>query len=294
MNSIRRSAGERIFEVFNIILMVVIALIMIYPLLYVIFSSFSDPYALAAHSGLLLKPQGFSIEAYRMMSKNSMILTGYANTLFVVVVGTTLNIVLTALGAYFLSTKGPMFKKPITIMIIVTMYFSGGMIPLYFTVTGLGLEDNLLALILPSAINTFNLIVMKTAFQAVPESMKESAYLDGAGELTTLFRVVLPLAKATIAVLLLYYAVDHWNAWFNASLFINDRTLYPLQMVLREILIQSDTSSMSVGTLSDDQYAISETIKYAVTVAATIPILCIYPFLQKYFEKGIMIGAVKG
>ena len=183
MNSIRRSAGERIFEVFNIILMVVIALIMIYPLLYVIFSSFSDPYALAAHSGLLLKPQGFSIEAYRMMSKNSMILTGYANTLFVVVVGTTLNIVLTALGAYFLSTKGPMFKKPITIMIIVTMYFSGGMIPLYFTVTGLGLEDNLLALILPSAINTFNLIVMKTAFQAVPESMKESAYLDLPGRL---------------------------------------------------------------------------------------------------------------
>ena len=294
MNGIKRSTSERIFEVCNITAMVFVSVIMIYPLLYVIFASVSNPYELAAHSGILLKPSGFSAEAYKMMSKNSMILTGYANTLFVVIIGTATNIVLTALGAYFLSTKGPMFKKPITIMIIVTMYFSGGMIPLYFTVTNLGLEDNLLALILPGAVNTFNLIVMKTAFEAVPSSLKESAYLDGAGEFTTLFRIVLPLARATIAVLLLYYAVDHWNAWFNAALFINDRKLYPLQLVLREILIQSDTSSMSAGTLSDDQYAVSETIKYAVTVTATIPILCIYPFLQKYFEKGVMIGAVKG
>ncbi len=293
-NRVKRSLGERVFEVFNILFMAAVALIMIYPLLYVIFASLSEADKLLAHSGILFKPIGFSTDAYVMMSKNHMILRGYMNTIFLVLVGTTVNIVLTAMGAYFLSTKGPMFKKAVTIIIIITMYFSGGMIPTYFTVIGLGMENSYLSLILPSAVNTFNLIVMKTAFSSIPDSMRESAYIDGAGEVTILFRIVLPLAKATLAVLILYYAVGHWNSWFNAVLYINDREKYPLQLVLREILVQSDTSSMSVGTVGSDQYAISETIKYAVTVAATLPILFIYPFLQKYFEKGVMIGAVKG
>ena len=135
---------------------------------------------------------------------------------------------------------------------------------------------------------------MRTAFEAVPNEMRESAYIDGAGDWRVLFQFILPLSKATVAVVLLYYMVSHWNAWFNAVLFINDRELYPLQLVLREILIQSDTSSMQAGTISDDQFAVSQTIKYAVTVVATVPILCIYPFVQKYFEKGVMLGGVKG
>ena len=294
MIKIKRSLGERIFEKFNVLFMLLIAFIMAYPLLYVILASFSDPYSLMGHTGLLLKPLGFSVQSYIMMSKNEMILLGYLITLIIVFVGTTVNLFLTALGAYFLSLKGPMLKRPITLMIVITMYFSGGMIPFYFTVTDLGIDNSYLALILPTAINTFNLIVMRTAFEAVPNEMRESAYIDGAGDWRVLFQFILPLSKATVAVVLLYYMVSHWNAWFNAVLFINDRELYPLQLVLREILIQSDTSSMQAGTISDDQFAVSQTIKYAVTVVATVPILCIYPFVQKYFEKGVMLGGVKG
>ncbi|MBP3361587.1 MAG: carbohydrate ABC transporter permease [Clostridia bacterium] len=291
---IKRSAGEHIFEVFNIVFMALIILVMTYPLLYTIFASMSDANRLIAHNGLLIKPLGFSLEAYKMMSKNSNIINGYMNTLFIVTAGTAVNIFLTSLGAYFMSTDGLMFKKPINIMIIVTMYFSGGIIPMYFNVISLGLENSLWAMIFPTAINTFNLIVMSSAFRSIPVSIKESAYLDGAGEMCMLFKMILPLSKATIAVMILYYGVDHWNEWFNAALFLNDRRLYPLQLILREILIQNDTSAMSQGVMMEDQFAISETIKYAVTVAATLPILCVYPFLQKYFEKGVMIGAVKG
>ncbi len=291
---IKRSMGERIFEIFNIALMICIIFIMAYPMLYTIFASFSDANKLIAHNGILLSPLGFSTKAYVMMSKNDMILSGYMNTIFIVIAGTALNIFLTALGAYFLASKGPMFKKPIALMIVITMYFSGGLIPRYFTITELGIGNSLMALILPVAVNTFNLIVMRSAFEGIPESLKESAYLDGAGETRVLFKIILPLSKATIAVMILYYGVFHWNAWFDAALFIEDRELYPLQLILREILIQNDTSSMSQGVMMEDQYAISETIKYAVTVVATIPILCVYPFLQKYFEKGAMLGAVKG
>lgn len=289
---IKRSIGERVFECFNIIFMLGIIIVMVYPLLYTIFASFSDANRLVAHNGLLFAPAGFSLKAYEMMSKNSMILRGYINTIFIVVVGTTINIVLTALGAYFLSTKGPMLKKPITVLIIVTMYFSGGMIPTYFNVINMGLENTFAAVILPGAINTFNLMVMRTGFESVPTALRESAYLDGATDWHILFRIVLPLAKATIAVMILYYGVDHWNSWFNASLYL-DRNHYPLQLVLREILVQNDTSSMAQGVMTGDQMAIGETIKYAVTVVATVPILCVYPFLQKYFEKGAMLGAVK-
>lgn len=291
---IKRSTGERIFEILNISAMLVIILIMIYPLLYVIFASLSDANGLLAQKGILLRPVGFSVESYRMMSKNPMILRGYMNTIFIVTVGTAINIILTAMGAYVLSCKGPMLRRPIMILIVITMYFSGGMIPFYFTVVNLGLENSIWSLILPSALNTFNLIVMRTSFEAVPESLKESAYLDGASDMKILFRIILPLTKATLAVLTLYYAIGHWNSWFNAVLFINDRAKYPLQLVLREILLQNDTSSMSSNVISEDQFAIGETIKYAVTVAATVPILCIYPFLQKYFEKGALLGAIKG
>ncbi len=291
---IKRSVGERVFEVFNNIFMLLIIIVMAYPLLYTIFASLSDANQFIAHNGLLLRPIGFSWNAYVMMSKNSMILRGYLNTIFIVVVGTAISIFLTSLGAYFLSTDGPMFKKPVAILIVVTMYFSGGLIPMYFNVVSLGLENTLWSVMLPVAINTFNLIVMRSAFEGIPVSLKESAFLDGAGDARVLFKIVLPLSKATIAVMILYYGVDLWNSWFNAALFIDDRNLYPLQLILREILIQNDTSAMSQGVMMEDQYAISETIKYAVTVVATLPILCVYPFLQKYFEKGAMLGAVKG
>ena len=291
---IKRSLSERVFELFNILFMLFLCMIMLYPILYVLFASFSDATELVKHSGLLLKPVGFTTQAYKFVAKNPMILRGYANTLIVLISGVLLNLVLTSLGAYFLSRKNVKLKRPITLMIIFTMYFSGGMIPIYFTVKDLGLIDSYLALILPVAINTYNMIIMRTSFESIPTSLEEAARIDGAGHMTILCKIVLPLSKAVIAVIIMYYAVSHWNSWFNAMLFINDRKKFPLQLVLREILIQNNTSNMMQMVGIGEQSMISETIKYAVIIVSALPILCIYPFVQKYFVQGVMIGAVKG
>ena len=291
---IKRTPAEKIFSVFNYIFMVAIMIVMVYPLWLVLVASFSDAVELSGHSGLLFKPLGFSTDAYRLMIKNPMILKGYGNTLFLVVVGLAVNMTLTCMGAYFLSRKNVLLNKPITIMIIFTMYFSGGMIPTYMTVMELGLKNNLLSLILPGAVNTFNLIILRTSFASVPDALEESARLDGASHWRIMLQIVLPLSKASLSVIALYYAVQHWNSWFNAMLYLDDRELFPLQLVLREILIQNDTSSMTQMVDVGDSSFIGETIKYAVIIVSVVPILCIYPFIQKYFEKGVMIGAVKG
>jgi len=291
---IKVSKGEKIFNVINIILMIFIMIITVYPLVHVLFASVSDSNQLLAHRGLLLKPIGFNFAAYKMVFKNPMIVRGYLNTIFVVVVGVTINIIMTSLAAYVLSRKEVLWKSTMMFFIVFTMFFSGGLIPFYFTVKKLHIDNSYLALILPVAINTFNLIIMRTSFAAIPDSLEESAKLDGASHFTILFRIILPLSLPIVAVMVLYYSVAHWNAWFNAMIFIQDRNLYPLQLVLREILIQNDTASMSTGVGAGDQEAIGESIKYAVIVVATLPILCVYPFLQKYFTKGALVGAVKG
>ena len=201
---------------------------------------------------------------------------------------------LTSIGAYFLSCKNARLVKPCMLLITFTMFFQGGMIPFYFAVKDLGLDGSRWALIIPSAVNTFNMIIMKTSFQSLPDSLKESANIDGAGHVTILFKIVLPVSKSVLAVIALYYAVAHWNAWFNAMLFLKEREQFPLQLILREILIQNNMESMSQDVSASELGFISETIKYAIIVIATIPILCIYPFIQKYFEKGVMIGSLKG
>jgi putative aldouronate transport system permease protein len=290
---IKTSLGERIFDVFNVLIMLLITIITLYPFMHVVFASFSDGSSLSGHQGLLLKPLGFSTEAYKMVFKYPMIATGYLNTIRIVLVGVTLNILLTAIGAYFVSRKNVMSSKPVMLMIIVTMYFNGGLIPNYFNIKELGLYDTFWSLILPGAISTFNLIILRTAFYAVPDSLEESAKLEGANHFIILFRIILPLTMPTIAVLILYYAVGHWNSWFNAMIYMKSRTKFPLQLILREILIQKDTTSMTAGD-SGDKLGIAETIRYATIVVATVPILCVYPFLQKYFTKGVMVGAVKG
>lgn len=289
-----KTRGEKIFGVFNGMIMLLASFVMLYPIWHVLCASFSNADLLLSHDGALFWPKGFSTLAYVQVSKNPMILRSYLNTIFVVAVGVSINVILTSMTAYVLSRKNVYFQKFITILIVVTMYVSGGTIPFYFLVKGVGLEDSLWALILPTAITTYNMIILKSAFASIPDSMEESARLDGAGHMRILFFIILPLARATLAVVVLYYAVEHWNSWFNAVLFINDRDKYPLQLVLREILIQNDTSSMSQGVSMSDQYSIAESIKYAITIVATVPILCIYPFLQKYFASGVMQGAVKG
>lgn len=294
MAKIKKSAGEIIFDCFNILFMIFIIIITLYPMLYVAFASFSDSARLLQHRGLLLKPLGFNLNAYKLVFKNPMIVKGYGNTIFIVVVGVTLNIMMTSLGAYFMSRKNVMLKGPITFLFVFTMFFSGGMVPFYLTVKDLGITNTLWSTIIPFLINTYNMIIMRTAFLAIPDSLEESAKLDGAGHFTILARIVLPLSKAVIAVMVLYYAVEKWNGWFWASVFIRNRELYPLQVILREILLQNDTNAMTGGINAMDQEAISESVKYATIMVATVPVLCVYPFLQKYFVKGVLIGSVKG
>lgn len=290
---IKRSRGERIFSVFNYCLLTLIMVICIYPVWYVIMASFSDSNMLTQHFGLLLKPVGFSLDAYKKVFKNPMIVRGYFNTIFILVVGVMLDLVMTSLGAYFLSRKRVFFKKPIMMMIIFTMFFSGGMIPFYLNLKDLHMTNSTWGLIIPFMISTYNLVILKTSFESIPESLIEAAQIDGAGHFTILTQIVLPLSKAILAVMVLYYGVSIWNSWFWASAIIRTRELYPLQVILREILMQNDVSSMSAGASATDAEAIAATIKYATIVVATLPILCVYPFLQKHFTKGTMVGAVK-
>jgi len=293
-NVIRRSRGEQTFSVINIVLLALLMLITAYPLLYVVFASLSDPSSIVAYRGALLKPLGLTMDAYTRVLQNPMIAIGYRNTVFYVVAGTALNITLTCLGAYALSRQNVMFKRPIMLLIIFTLFFNGGLIPTYLLVgQTLHMADTVWALIVPTAINTINLIILKTAFESVPVSLEEAARIDGANDFTILFRVVLPLSLPALSVVVLFYAVAHWNAYFQALIYIQSRDLYPLQLVLREILITSNVESMTTSVSSGDRFEIGQTIKYATIVVATLPILLIYPFLQRYFVKGALLGAIK-
>jgi putative aldouronate transport system permease protein len=289
-----KSLFDKSFDIFIYVLLSVLTVVTLYPMLYVAFASISDAGQLITHKGLLLKPLGFSLEAYSSVFKNPGILTGYRNTLFILVAGVSLNLFMTALGAYVLSRKNVMWNNAFMFIIVLTMFFHGGLVPLYLTVKGVGLIDSLWAPIIPFAISTFNLIIMRTAFMSVPDSLEESAKIDGANHFTILFKIIIPLSMPVIAVMILYYAVEKWNGWFYSSIFIKDRELFPLQLILREILIANQTDSMSAGADMGDRFQIGETIKYATIMVATVPILCVYPFVQKYFVKGVMVGALKG
>lgn len=290
----KKSVWDYIFDTLNILFMIFMIIITIYPFVYVVFASLSEPKQFLGHHGILLKPIGFSLASYRSVIKNPNITTGYGNTLFVVLVGTMCNIFITSLGAYVLSRQNLLWKRLLTFICIFTMYISGGLIPNYLVVQWLGLINSRWALILPGLISTYNMIVMRTAFAGIPASLEESARLDGANDFTILFRIIIPLSLPTMAVIALFYGVGHWNAWFNAMIYLPDKSKHPLQLVLREILIQMQTSEMTVEDSFTERYAISKTVKYATIIVVTVPILALYPFLQKYFVKGVMVGAVKG
>ncbi len=291
-NAIKRTPGEWAFDIINTIILVLIIIVTLYPFIYVLFASISNPSMIASHTGLLLWPIGFDLSSYKAVLENPNILMGYKNTIFYVLVGTSVSLLMTILTAYVLSRKGYMLKRFLTFMAVFTMFFSGGLIPFYLQVNRLGLADTRWALIFPAAMSTYNVIVMRTAFSSIPDSLEESARIDGAQDFTILFHIVLPLSLPTVAIMVLFYGVGQWNSWFNAMVFLRDRNLYPLQLILREILILSDTSDM-VTNMVVDREMIGETIKYAPIIITTVPILLVYPFLQKYFVKGMMIGAVK-
>lgn len=291
---IKESISYKVFKFFNTIFMLFIIIATLYPLLYVVFASFSDSNELVAYTGLLYKPLNFNVDAYIRVFHNSMIFTGFSNTFFILIVGLIVNMVLTVSAAFVLSRKDLPGRDTITFFVILTMFFSGGLIPQYLNIHDLGLYDSFWAIILSGAVNTFNLIVMRTAFSGVPESLVESARLDGAGWVRILIRIMIPLVMPTIAVIILYYAVAHWNSWFNAFVYLRERDKFPLQLVLREILIQSSTNDMMTDVVGTEATSVAESIKYAVIVVSVVPILVVYPWLQKYFVKGTMIGAVKG
>jgi putative aldouronate transport system permease protein len=296
VKGMKRGPGiwESLFDIGIYIVLLFLIVVTLYPLLYVVFASISDASQLIAYKGILYKPLGYSMEAYKSVMSNPGILIGYRNTLFILVVGVIVNLVMTALGAYVLSRKNVIWNKAFMLIIVFTMFFNGGLIPLYLIVKNVGLLDSLWSTIIPFSIGTFNLIIMRTAFMGIPDSLEESAKIDGANHFTILFRIIIPLSMPVIAVMILYYAVDKWNGWFYASVFIKSRELFPLQLVLREILIANSTDGMSAGADAGDRYQIAETIKYATIVVATLPVLCIYPFVQRFFVKGVMVGSLKG
>ena len=290
----KRTRLEKLIYALIVLGMLVLMVVTLYPFLYVLFASLSDPASMMQKRGLLLAPMGFTLGAYKAVLDNPMILVGYRNTLFYVVAGTSVNMVMTVLGAYALSRKNVMLKNPVMFMIVFTMFFNGGMIPTFLLVgQTLGLQDTPWALILPGAISTMNLIILRSAFETVPVALEEAARIDGANDFQILWHVVIPMSLPALAVILLFYAVGTWNAWFGAMIYLRDRELYPLQLVLREILIMSSTETMTTGASTGDVFQIGETIKYATIIVATLPVLFIYPFLQRYFVKGVMIGAIK-
>lgn len=292
----KKSFGSVSFDIFNVLFLCLLSVIALYPFLYVVFASLSNSSLLEAHRGFLYKPLGFSLAAYKAVFENSDIWIGYMNTIFYVVVGTFLNLLMTSLGAYVLTKKDFFWNKLLLPIVTLTMFFNGGLIPRFLLIKAIGLYDTRWAVILSTLISAWNLFIMRTNFASIPDSLEESAMMDGANQFIVFVKIILPLSMPVIAVMILYYGVAHWNSWFDALIFLKDRNAYPLQLILREILIANETDAMTMGmdVGSADTQRVAETVKYATIIVATLPILCLYPFLQKYFVKGVMVGAIKG
>ena len=294
-NRVRQSSGDRIFDFIVTLIGVLIMLIVLIPLIFVLSASFSDP-DLVLRGKVLLIPKGITFRAYTLVFENRDIWIGYRNTVFYTVAGTAINILLTIMAAYPLSRKEMVGRRFFTLVVLFTMYFNGGLIPTYLLVRNLGMYNTAWAILIPSAISTYNLIVAKSFFeQSIPQELYESARLDGCGSLRTLISIVLPLSKAILAVLVLYYGVAHWNAYFNSLIYLRDTSKHPLQVVLRNILLLGQTEQMGSNDVGmGEKIKMVEAIKYSVIVVSSVPILLLYPLAQRYFVSGVMIGAVKG
>lgn len=291
-----KTPARRVFEVCNYLFLIAFAFVCLLPVLHVIFASFSDPTLMAQHSGLIWWPlhdetHPLSLYGYKMVFGNDSLLMGYANTIFYCALGGAFSTILCTMGGFVLSRKGLILKKYIMIFLTITMFFNGGMIPTYMVIKKLGLLNTRLVMIIPNAVGVMNLVIIRTAIQGMPDSLEESARLDGAGNFTILFKIVIPLVKATVAVLALQYVLMKWNSYFEAMIYLNNRKMYPLQVILREILVESDSSSLTYDA-ELAQYA--DLIEYCTIVVAILPVFCFYPFILKYFTKGMMIGSLKG
>lgn len=291
------TTGDKIYNAFIFLIIVFIGISVMYPLYFILIASISDP--IAVNSGkVMFWPMKVTFEGYKKILGYREIWTGYRNTLFYTVLGTAINVSLTITAAYALSRKNLPARGIITALIMFTMIFNGGMIPRFLIIKKLNLPDTIWSMVLPNAVGVWNLMIAKSFIEiSIPKELFEAASIDGCSNTKVFFRIVLPLSKAIIAVLLLFYAIGHWNAYFDALLFIRKKQLYPLQLVLREILIQNEVSSMDVVGDAETvaaQQRVSELIKYGAILISSVPPLIIYPFVQKYFTKGVMIGAIKG
>ncbi len=288
------SAGSRFFTGLNAFVLILIILITFYPLYYVLITSISNG-MMVMQGKVRLYPIGVTFDSYKSITSDPQLFRSLWNSVLYTVVGTLINIIMSCLCAFPLSRRTFSGKKFFTGMIVVTMFFSGGMIPSYLVVKELGLMDTMWAIVLPVAINTYNMIIIRTSFQSLPESLFESAQLDGANDFTILFRIALPLSKAVLATMVLFYSVSHWNSYFSAMLYLDSKDKYPLQIILRNKLISglfSEEASQSGGSTS---FTVTDsTLRAAVIMFTTLPILVVYPFVQKYFVKGVMIGSLKG
>jgi ABC-type sugar transport system, permease component len=293
---VKETIADRIVGAAIYILLTLILLAVLYPLVFVVSASISDPLSVSKGE-MWLFPKDLSFIGYERIFSNPEIWTGYINTIVYTLVGTFLNLVMTIMAAYPLSRKDFSGRHVMTAYIVFTMFFSGGLIPTYLLVKNLGMINTMWALIIPGAVSVWNIIIMRTFFQtSIPNEIQESASIDGCSNLQTLWKIVIPLSMPVIAVMILFYGVGHWNAYFNGLIYLNDRDKYPLQLFLREILIKSEVDNMagSMDLSVQNHLMETEAIKYAIVIVANLPVLMLYPFLQKYFTKGFMVGAIKG
>ena len=297
--TVKTSYADKIFDIINVIVMIILLVIFVWPLWFIVIASVSNPNEVW-NGNVLLWPKGFTMAAYEAVIEYKSIWIVYRNTIFYTVVGTMINLVMTVCAAYPLSRKDFMPRNFFMFMFMLTMYFGGGLIPTYLIVNKLGMINTVWAMMIPGACSIYNVIITRTYFiNSIPGSLKDAAELDGANSFQYLVKVVLPLSKPIIAVIALYYAVGHWNDYFTALIYINKTGLMPLQSFLRDLLMSNKlTMGNSMGGLdaatAEAKMQLSQTLKYSAIIVSTVPVLCIYPFIQKYFVKGVMIGSVKG
>nr|WP_304955163.1 carbohydrate ABC transporter permease [uncultured Acetatifactor sp.] len=294
----KRVNSDSVFDAVNLLIMLILLVVFVWPLWFVVIASVSNP-GEVWQGHVILFPRGITLDAYEEVVQYKTIWTGYLNTLLYTLLGTAINMALTVCGAYPLSRKDFPPRKILIFILMVTMYFSGGLIPTYLVVNRLGLIDTVWAMVIPNAISVFNIIITRTYFMnSIPEELREAAQLDGAGNMQYLFRVVLPLSKPILAVIGLFYAVGHWNDFYSALIYINSQQLLPLQSVLRKLLLTTQMTLQISSSMSPDEIMrktqLAQTLKYSSIIVSTVPVLCLYPLVQKHFVKGIMIGSVKG
>jgi putative aldouronate transport system permease protein len=292
-----RSVGSRLFDLFNYLFMLALVIVMLYPFLGVISLSISEPAAIT--KGLVTwHPVGFNTEGYRLILENEALWRTYGNTILYAAVGTGFMLLFTSLIAYALSIKEFVLKKFLTVFLSITMFFGGGMIPTFLLIKDLGLIDSFWVMVIPGCVSAYNVIIFRTFFQGIPSELRESAYIDGANDIVILFRIILPLSSALLAVFALFSIIGHWNSWFSALIYLKDASRWPLQMLLRQLVVQDNMGNAfavtEISEMISKRRLNPKNIQNAAVVVTMFPIICVYPFIQKYFVKGVMIGSIKG